>query len=301
MELTTYQERAVRTDQKPKTSENILEGPEILVPLLGLAGEVGEILSEFKKYLRDGESYKLFDDRMSEELGDLLWYLSNVATKFGLDLNDVAEQNLRKCRDRWEEPSAGQLLLPVPPFALDNGFPEEERLPRHLDIHIVAMGEGENRTQTFINGKKFGDDLTDNAYTDDGYRFHDVFHLAHATILGWSPVARALLRKKRKSQPRVDEVEDGGRAIVVEEGIAAMVFSYAEQNNFLEGAEGVSYDLLRTIKGMTAHLEVSRLSAGHWERAIMLGYDVWRQVRKHRGGRIAGDLDLGTFELVGTD
>ena len=99
----------------------------------------------------------------------------------------------------------------------------------------------------------------------------------------------------------VDEIEDGGRAIVVEEGIAAMVFSYAEQNNFLEGVEGVSYDLLRTIKGMTSHLEVSRLSAGQWERAIMLGYEVWRQVRKHCGGHIVGDLDLGTFQVAGVD
>ena len=65
------------------------------------------------------------------------------------------------------------------------------------------------------------------------------------------------MRRKRKSDPRVDEVEDGGRAIVIEEGISAMVFSYAERRNFLEGAEGVNYDLLRTIKDMTSHLEVS--------------------------------------------
>ena len=43
------------------------------------------------------------------------------------------------------------------------------------------------------------------------------------------------MRRKRKSDPKVDEVEDGGRAIVIEEGISAMVFSYAERRNFLEG------------------------------------------------------------------
>ena len=42
-------------------------------------------------------------------------------------------------------------------------------------------------------------------------RFHDIFHLSYAAILGWSPTVRALLRCKRKSDPRVDEVEDGGK------------------------------------------------------------------------------------------
>ena len=46
----------------------------------------------------------------------------------------------------------------------------------------------------------------------DGYRYHDIFHIANAVFLGWSPVVRALLRCKRKSQPHIDENEDGARA-----------------------------------------------------------------------------------------
>ena len=62
------------------------------------------------------------------------------------------------------------------------------------------------------------------------------------------------MRRKRKGDPRVDEVEDGGRGIVIEEGLSAMLFSYAERRNFLNGAEGVDYELLRTIKDMPSHL-----------------------------------------------
>jgi hypothetical protein len=66
-----------------------------------------------------------------------------------------------------------------------------------------------------MNGVFIGDPLTDNILDRDGYRFHDVFHFAHASILHWSPTFRALIKHKRKSDPVVDEAQDSGRAIVV--------------------------------------------------------------------------------------
>ena len=54
-----------------------------------------------------------------------------------------------------------------------------------------------------------GDTLTDNVRDPDHYRFHDVFHLAYAAILHWSPVVRALIKQKRKSVQYIDENEDG--------------------------------------------------------------------------------------------
>ena len=261
MELNEYQRLANQTDQQPEARNVETDPRSIMVPLLGLAGEVGELLGEHKKWIRDGDSYKLFPDRVKEELGDLLWYLSNVAAKHGLTLEDVATYNLDKTQRRWH-PMTRSL---VRPSLFDEGFPPTERFPRQMDVLIESSGP--DRIVTFINGKKFGDPLRDNRYEDDGYRFHDIFHLSHASVLGWSPTLRALLRRKRKSDPRVDEVEDGGRAIVIEEGIAAMVFSYAERRNFLEGAEGVNYELLRTIKDMTSHLEVSCRTEGDWDGA----------------------------------
>lgn len=108
----------------------------------------------------------------------------------------------------------------------------------------------------------------------------------------------AIVKRKRKSNPSVDEVEDGGRARVIEEGISAMVFSYAERNKFLDGAQGVNYELLRTIKHMTDHLEVRSRSEGDWEKAIMLGFELWREVRRCGQGRLHADLEKGTLELI---
>ena len=292
MELNEYQRLANQTDQQPEAGPFDNDSRSILVPLLGMAGEVGELLGEHKKWLRDGDSYKLFPERVKEELGDLLWYLSNVATKHRLTLDEVAEFNLSKTERRWQPVSPGN----GPRKLFDEDFPTSERLPRQMDISIE---EDSGIAITTIDGAKFGDPLTDNRYEDDGYRFHDICHLSYASVLGWSPTLRALLRRKRKSDPQVDEVEDGGRAIVIEEGISAMVFSYAERRNFLAGAEGVNYDLLRTIKDMTSHLEVSARTEGEWERAIMTGFDIWRQVKANGNGQIHADLEQGIIEMVG--
>ena len=293
MELNEYQHLAKSTDQQPEGASFGDNPRSILVPLLGLAGEAGELLGEHKKWLRDGDSYKLFPERVKEELGDLLWYLSNVATKHGLTLEDVAEYNLGKTQRRWSTRNdSGR------PYRLfDHRFPESERFPRQMEVSIESANSG--KSIMVVNGQKCGDSLRDNRYEGDGYRFHDIFHLSHASILGWSPTLRALLRRKRKSDARVDEVEDGGRAIVIEEGICAMVFSYAEGRSFLEGAEGVNYELLRTIKDMTAHLEVSCRTEGDWERAILEGFSLWRQVKAKGEGLIHADLEERTIKLVG--
>ena len=165
MELNEYQRLAENTDQQPEGTSFEENPRSILVPLLGLAGEVGELLGEHKKWLRDGDSYKLFPDRVKEELGDLLWYLSNVATKHGLTLQDVAAYNLTKTQRRWHpEADSGR-----PYRLLDDGFPESERFPRQMEVSIESDESG--RSVMVINGRKCGDPLMDNRYEDDGYRF----------------------------------------------------------------------------------------------------------------------------------
>jgi NTP pyrophosphatase (non-canonical NTP hydrolase) len=302
MDMNTYQALANRTDQHPLAPGSKPAGPEILVPLLGLAGEAGGLLSEYKKYLRDGESHRLFTERVAEELGDLLWYVANVATKFGLPLAEVAARNVEKCRDRWEEPEAPAPETPGRRPLFDERYPPHEQLPRRF-VFVIKKAEQDGRVgvRVYIDGVEVEtklSDLSDNAYEDDGYRFHDVFHLAYAAILGWSPIIRSGLKRKRKSNSKTDEVEDGGRATAIEEGVSALVFSYAAEHNFLDGAEGVGYELLRVVKSMTAHLEVSRASARDWERAIVRGFEVWRAVKAQGGGAILADLVAGTIELV---
>lgn len=284
MDFSEYQEQAQKTDQVPRPEKNAK-----IVPLLGLVGEAGELLSEYKKYLRDGEAHKLFKERVAEELGDLLWYLANVSSKFDLELEEIAEDNLKKCRDRWGWRDSEQTGA----YIFDSNFPENERLPRQFEVEIIEEASENNsvKIKAFIDGKQIGDNLTDNSYSDDGYRFHDIFHFSYAAVLGWSPVIRSNLKLKRKSDPLIDEVEDGGRAIAIEEGISALVFSYAKDSQYLEGVSTLDYQLLKTIKNMTSHLEVSECLLGDWEKAILTGYEVWRQVEKNRGGKVIVNLD----------
>ena len=54
----------------------------------------------------------------------------------------------------------------------------------------------------WTDSQRLGNDLMDNAYEDDGYRFHDVFHLACAAVLGWSPVLRALYEAEAEEPAR---------------------------------------------------------------------------------------------------
>jgi hypothetical protein len=68
MDLNSYQTIAKQTDQVPARGD-VTIGTDIIVPLLGLAGETGELLSEYKKQLRDGDSHQLFRERVAEELG----------------------------------------------------------------------------------------------------------------------------------------------------------------------------------------------------------------------------------------
>ena len=290
MDFQSYQEKALQTDRTQATSGS--GDVSLLVPLLGLAGEAGELLSEYKKHLRDGEAHQLFTDRVSEELGDLLWYISNIASKFNLRLDEIATSNLSKTRSRWHTGRTS-------PLYFDTDLPDSERLPRQLEIRLAKTADGDNqRVRIWVNGELAGNELTDNAYYQDGYRFHDVFHFTYAAVLGWSPVIRALLGLKRKSDRLIDEVEDGGRAIAIEEGVAAYVFSYAKRHNMLDGVSALDSELLRTIQDMTSHLEVSQCTTGDWEQAILQGFRVWRVVLERQGGVIAADLDQRRIEYV---
>lgn len=286
MNFDTYQAEAMRTK---RTASYPVPAP--LIPLLGLAGESGALLSEYKKWLRDGEAHILHTARVSEELGDLLWYISAVAAAYNINLEDVAVANLKKCQERWGE---GSEITE----SFDTCFPENERFPRQFDVVLETAEEhGEIKMRMQMDGHQLGNSLTDNAHQEDGYRFHDIFHLACAAMLGWSPVTRALLKRKRKSQPHIDEVEDGARAIVIEEGISALVFGYAEDHGHLQNVHTVDYDLLRTIKRMVKGFEVEVASLRDWEQMILTAFHVWHQLEQRGGGTVCLNLDERTINL----
>lgn len=69
-------------------------------PILGAIGELGEFANKYKKVLRDGITLDLND--AMHELGDILWYLANIAEDLNLSLGDIALANIEKLRDRKE-------------------------------------------------------------------------------------------------------------------------------------------------------------------------------------------------------
>ncbi len=96
MDFDEYQEKASLTAVYP-------EKIAVSYTALGLAGEAGEVANKVKKYLRgdidvwDVEEY-LHD--LSAELGDVLWYLAMCADAHGLELGQIAEQNIAKLASR---------------------------------------------------------------------------------------------------------------------------------------------------------------------------------------------------------
>jgi NTP pyrophosphatase (non-canonical NTP hydrolase) len=73
----------------------------VAVLALGLAGETGEVVEHVKKYLGHGHALDLA--LVQKELGDVLWYVSALASYLDLDLNTIGEQNIQKLRERYPE------------------------------------------------------------------------------------------------------------------------------------------------------------------------------------------------------
>ena len=201
----------------------------------------------------------------------------------GMNLPAVVSINKAKVCGRFVD--LDQSHLPT----FDESFPDEERLPLHFEIKIMQRKSGQSYMQW--NGVFIGDPLSDNITEPDGYRFHDVFHLAHAAVLHWSPTFRALIKQKRKSAPHVDRTQDSGRAIVIEEGLTAWTFSRAKQLGFFSGQDSVSFDLLKTLQQFVRGYEVEQCPLKLWERAILQGYEVFRQLLHNQGGIVVGDRE----------
>jgi NTP pyrophosphatase (non-canonical NTP hydrolase) len=368
LRLSRYQVLAMQADHSPEKT--------LAFPLLGLFGETGSLLSVVKKKQRDRAAYVGYAPHVIEELGDLLWYVTAVATRGGVKLADIgnsvrssrtsstnrlcfrdlqnkpgqardkptpafentlldlagevgtlvadyragrltrnrdalrgrlvpimrmmvkaadeasirleqaAEGNLKKIFDRW--PARKSYPQPFDKDALPS-----ERLPRNLTIDVF---ERTVRGQVYVfqqcNGVNVGDRLTDNAMEPDDYRFHDVFHYAYCAVLTWSPVIRALLRLKRKSDPKIDEAEDGARAILIEEGVASWIFGQARQLDFFRGmrAGDLSFDILKTVRQFVSGYEPEPCSLWLWEEAILQGYEAFRFLRRKRRARLRLDM-----------
>ncbi|MGQ0589823.1 MAG: MazG nucleotide pyrophosphohydrolase domain-containing protein [Sphingosinicella sp.] len=280
MDLDEYQKRAHRTARSE----------DIEIYTLGLFGEAGSVASAIKKVKRDNPAKELVHEEIKREIGDVLWYLSEIAHRYDLTLSEVAEANLAKT----------EFLFTGDARVYDEGFPDSERFPALLTVRFDDEG---SLTTISIDSDQIGNSLDDNSHIEDGYRFHDVFHLGYMTRLGWSPSMRRMLKRKRKSNAEVDRVEDGARSVFLEEGISAIVFNQSEQT-----AEGVSlfsdrgnipFTILQALKTVTRGVEVSSRSISDWRDAISMGFQVFDQLVRNGGGIVSCDLRARSLSYDG--
>lgn len=239
---------------------------------------------------------KTLPDRPVEDvLGEIAWHIAAIASVYAVSLNQIVEENVRKVSLRY---GRGE---PTPLYDNDENLLEQEKLPRRLEVCFVsAPGK---RLQMYSNGKQLGDPLTDNARDEDGYRFHDVLHLAFAAKLGWSPLLRKLLSRKRKSKPQIDEVEDGARARIMEEALINAIHvegvrqarvrpqsESSDDTRLFAARSEISFDLLKLIQNFVRENEVAKSQYWEWEDAIYEGFDIFHKLREEGQGTVTLDL-----------
>jgi NTP pyrophosphatase (non-canonical NTP hydrolase) len=96
MDFQAYQLQSRATARYPNAGSNPI------YPTLGLCGESGEVADKVKKVIRDqgGDFSAEVVEGLKLELGDVLWYVSQLASELGLDLDQVAQANLDKLASR---------------------------------------------------------------------------------------------------------------------------------------------------------------------------------------------------------
>lgn len=103
MDFKEYQEKSKITAKYPDIGNNFI------YPTLGLSGEAGEVAEKIKKVIRDkgGKIDEETRELIKKELGDVLWYVSQLATELGLSLDDIANHNIEKLLSRLERDKIG--------------------------------------------------------------------------------------------------------------------------------------------------------------------------------------------------
>ncbi len=149
------------------------------------------------------------------------------------------------------------------------------------------------KKQGYVIPSKLGDSLTNNNVEDDGYRFHDAFHIGIMAKLGWSPVMRSMLRVKRRGNPQIDEVEDGARAIIFEESLFDFLgMSEVKDGSSIEEDIDLLFASLSVQKFMRSRT-IDKIVPKHdvIEEALLEGAKLFHQVRQNLGGIVIANLD----------
>lgn len=93
MDFKEYMQEAIKTAEYPKDY-----ALQYLIP--GLCSEAGEVAGAYKRLVRGDYAFPTFLEKVIPELGDTLWYLSMVCFEIGIELEDVAKENVKKLKER---------------------------------------------------------------------------------------------------------------------------------------------------------------------------------------------------------
>ena len=96
MTINEYQQLAMTTLNKAMSKQDML-----INGVMGLCGESGEAIDIVKKHLAQG--HELDREKLIKELGDIAWYLAEMATVLDIELEEVLERNIEKLKKRYPE------------------------------------------------------------------------------------------------------------------------------------------------------------------------------------------------------
>ena len=96
MTINEYQKLAMTTLNPALDKKDVL-----INGVMGLCGESGEVIDIVKKHLAQG--HELDKEKIIKELGDVAWYMAEIATVLDVELEDVLVQNIEKLKKRYPE------------------------------------------------------------------------------------------------------------------------------------------------------------------------------------------------------
>ena len=96
MTINEYQKLAMTTLNPELNKKDVL-----INGVMGLCGESGEVIDIVKKHLAQG--HELDKEKIIKELGDVAWYMAEIATVLDVELEDVLVQNIEKLKKRYPE------------------------------------------------------------------------------------------------------------------------------------------------------------------------------------------------------
>jgi NTP pyrophosphatase (non-canonical NTP hydrolase) len=255
----------------------------------------GELLRT--NYLVDasvGFSKKAVDRPINVVLGEVCWHLSALATLHQLSMNSVVAQNIEKVNFRRNRDRA------TPWHDLERD--PLEQLPRKFEVVFISLGP--RRSRMYLNNRPLGNDLVDNnPFADDGYRFHDAFHLANIAHLGWSPIFRKFMGRVRRRTDE-DKYEDSARAAIVEEVVIDAIHSEGRRlsdecagtgpRRMFPDRRVITLKFLKYVREFVAKLEVGRNQYWEWQDAIVDGAEIYLLLRLEQQGTVTVDMERRT-------